>query len=65
MESSKSKMQAASFDNIPPMNVPSDLPSNSKFSLKFDTILWLIASIITLYYSDLINVLKTHSLTNE
>jgi len=57
-------LQPVNFDSANPIKIPSNLPSNKHVSLKFDTLLWLIASVVTLYYSDVIHVLRTHSLTN-
>ena len=56
--------QSIDLDSRNPMHIPSNLPANNKVSLKFDTFLWIIASGATLYYSEIINVLRTHSLTN-
>ena len=64
METQSCSSQDCSMDLTPPMKIPTRLPSNKKVSLKFDTLLWLIGSGVTLYYSDIVTVLKTHSLTN-
>ncbi|CAK8682804.1 unnamed protein product [Clavelina lepadiformis] len=43
--------------DVPPMDIPKNLPSNAKQRIKVDTILWLAISICTFYYSDILNVI--------